>query len=126
MIETIPRSNASLPELLVQRARHASDGRLALDLAGGIIVATIATTLAPPGWLQMLSAALTFASFGAWGICDRMLSEQAAIDGPATLERAGRIRWLRAARMAAAALGTCAAVVLLFSVFALMLGTWIS
>lgn len=120
MIETIPRSNASLPELLAQRARHASDGRLALDLAGGIIVATIAAILAPPGWLQLLSAALTFASFGAWGICDRMLSEQGAIG------RAPRVRWLRAARMATAGLGACTAVVLLFSVFALMLGTWIS
>lgn len=120
MIETIPRSNASLPELLAQRARHASDGRLALDLAGGIIVATFAAILAPPGWLQLLSAALTFASFGAWGICDRMLSEDAAIG------RARRMRWLRSARMALAAVGTCAALVLLLSVFALMLGTWIS
>ncbi|HEX5409840.1 MAG TPA: hypothetical protein VFW89_08735 [Gemmatimonadaceae bacterium] len=123
MIETIPRSNASLPELLAQRARHASDGRLAFDVAGGIIVATIAAILTPPGWLQLFSAALTFASFGAWGICDRMLSERSLPGAP---ERDARDHWLRAARLAAAALGACAAVVLLFSVFALMLGTWIS
>ncbi|MGH7627258.1 MAG: hypothetical protein ACREOJ_18325 [Gemmatimonadaceae bacterium] len=131
MIETIPRPNASLPELLAQRARHASDGRLALDLAGGIIVATTAAILAPPGWLQLISAALTFAAFGAWGISDRMLSERSstAASAPGRAGRAGRAgrdQWLRAARLAAAALGTCAAVVLLLSVFALLLGTWIS
>jgi len=125
MIETIPRSNASLPELLAQRARHASDGRLAFDVGGGILMATIAAILTPPGWLQLLSAGLTFASFGAWGICDRMLSER-SLPGASEPGRDAHGRWLRAARLAAAALGAGAAVVLLFSVFALMLGTWIS
>jgi hypothetical protein len=120
MVESLSRSDADpgLRELLVARARHASDGRLVSDVIGGALVASIVLLWRPAGWLPLLSAACCFAAFGAWGISDRVLREQAAPG-----------RWTRVlaiARTAAAVLGAAAGVSLLFSLWGLALGTWIS
>jgi hypothetical protein len=113
-------SDARLPELLAARARSASDGRLALDLAGGLVAAGAALAWRPSGWLVLLSAALCFAAFGAWGIADREARERP----PGS--RGLLISLLRGVRALAALVGAAAAVTLLFATLALALGTWIS
>ena len=120
MVESVPRSNAEpgLRELLVARARGASDGRLVSDVIGGALIACIVLFWRPTGWLPLLSAACCFAAFGAWGISDRVLREQP--------DPARSTRVLTIVRAAAAVVGAVAGLALLFSLWALALGTWIS
>jgi hypothetical protein len=108
----------TLPALLAQRARHASDGRLVLDAAGGLIVGALALATRPPGWPILASAAASFLAFGVWGISDRMLDDVGVGSHAA--------RALRALRAAAAAFGVASALALMLTAMALMLGTWIS
>ena len=115
--------DARLPELLVARARGASDGRLALDLAGGLVAAGAALAWRPSGWLVLLSAALCFAAFGAWGIADREARERPGAGGRSPISP---VSLLRGARALAALVGAAAVVTLLFATLALALGTWIS
>ncbi|HEX3160276.1 MAG TPA: hypothetical protein VHQ45_17280 [Gemmatimonadaceae bacterium] len=120
MVNSALRPDVGLPELLAARARSASDARLALDVAGGLLVSGAALVWRPTAWFVVLSGALCFAAFGCWGIADRELAERPrAVDGvPA--------RALRALRAVAAAVGTLAAVALLFGLLVVALGTWIS
>jgi hypothetical protein len=119
-----------LAALLARRARDASDGRLVLDVIGGVLAAAAALVWRPPAWPVFLSAACCFAAFGAWGIADRVLGERgerAERDEPGGRGDSNRLlRLLRIARVAAAVVGTVAALALLFSLLALALGTWIS
>ena len=115
-----PRPDPGLPALLAARARAASDERLTLDVAGGLLAAAAAIVWRPMAWPVLLSAALCFASFGAWGIAERELSDQA-------LDAAGRsARLLRALRTTATAVGSLAAFVLLFGALGLAMGRFIS
>jgi hypothetical protein len=119
-VDSTLRPDATLPEALAHRARHASDGRLALDAGLGFLAAIGALVWRPAAWFLVASAALCFAAFGVWGIADRELSER----GPAA---PAAVAWsLRAARVAATALGVLAAAALLLSALAVALGTWIS
>ena len=108
----------TLPELLVRRARGASDGRLALDAAGGLIAGALVLVLHPPAWTVILSAAVCFVAFGLWGISDRALRENGVAPHGAPV--------LRALRAAAVALGVLGGVSLAATAMALILGTWIS
>lgn len=108
----------TLAQLLSARARGASDLRLAIDVAAGVVIAFAVTVWQPPAWPVLLSAGLCFATFGAWGITDRELRERG--------EGAPGARWLRVCRRTAALLGVLAGVALLLGVLALALGTWIS
>jgi hypothetical protein len=120
MIDFAPRTDAGLPELLAARARNASDVRLALDVAGGLLAAAVLLVWRPPAWPVSLSAALCFAAFGAWGIAERELHDE-------RLDAGGRdARVLRALRSLATAVGTLAAFVLFFGALGLALGTIIS
>lgn len=107
----------TLATILVRRARGASDGRLVLDAAGGLIAAAVALVLRPPGWPAIASAATCFLAFGVWGISDRTVRESGA---------GARGRALRVLRAAAVALGVVGGVALAVTAMALMLGTWIS
>ena len=111
MVESLPKSSSepSLGDMLVARARHASDGRLVSDVIGGALVAFIALVWRPAGWLPLLSAGCCLAAFGAWGISDRVIREQVG-GGRST-------RVLTIARAVAAIVGAVAG---------LALGTWIS
>ena len=115
------RANAepSLTEFLSTRARRASDGRLALDVACGLVVALAAAIWQGPGWRLITPAAVCFLAYGAWGIADREL-----------LERIGatprRLTVLRAARLAAAITGIVAAIALVLIAMAVALGRIIS
>ena len=104
--------------LLASRARHASDGRLVLDTAGGLVVGALLVAFRPPAWPVFLSAALVFLAFGVWGISDRALGDGAL--GPRMS------RTLRALRLFAAGLGVAGALALIATGMAVMLGTWIS
>jgi hypothetical protein len=116
MVET-QSTPLTLATVLVRRARSASDGRLVVDAAGGLIVAVVVLVLHPPGWPVIASAAMCFLAFGVWGITDRTIREGDA---------GARGRALQALRTAAVVLGVFAGVALAVTTMALMLGTWIS
>ena len=119
MSESRADSELSLTEFLASRARHSSDTRLALDVAGGFVVALGAAIWQGPGWRLMTEAAACFLAYGAWGIADRELIERTA----ATL----RIKTLlRAARLAAVIAGTVAAATFILIGMAVALGRIIS
>ncbi len=110
----------SLPEFLAERARKASDGRLALDAAVGLVLATGAAAIRPGGWVTLGSAGACLAAFGFWGIADRELSERKPALGPVG------IALFQSARVVAVALGVMAGLILIFGTLAVTLGTWIS
>lgn len=119
MVETHENPHdLTLPALLARRARGASDGRLALDAAFGLIAGALVLVLRPPAWPVLVSAAACFVAFGVWGISDRAVRESAV--GTRGLPA------LRALRAGAVALGVAGALALAATAMALMLGTWIS
>ena len=113
------RADATLPEILIERARSAPDRRLALDVGLGIIAVATLGWWRPAGWLLLTSLALGFVAFGAWGIADRELKERGSPPGALTVV-------LRAMRIAAIATGMAAAIVVTMHALALLLGRWIS
>ncbi len=118
MVETEANgAELTLAGVLVRRARQASDGRLVLDVAGGLVVGALALAVRPPGWSVLLSAAISLLAFGAWGTSDRAARETESV-------HAGRA--LKTLRAAAAALGLLSGTALAATTMALMLGTWIS
>jgi hypothetical protein len=120
MVNSAFRSDASLPEALAARARSRSDGRLALDVVGGVCVASVLGVWRPVVWLIPFCVAICFASFGIWGITDRELRERA--NGPRTM----LWRALSVVRVAGGVIGVLAALTGLFAGLAFALGTWIS
>lgn len=117
---TSPRSvgHPTLGVLLAQRARSASDLRLALDAGLGIVCALAIVLLRPAYWIVWASAALCFVAFGAWGIADRSLAGAA---GQPALERV-----LRVSRALAVGLGALSATLFGLGVMMIAVGTWIS
>ncbi len=127
MAETMMHHDEGLPALLAQRARRASDRRLALDLALGTAAAAALTIVRPSSaWVLLVAAATCFAAFGAWGIADRAIAE--AEEGALLPEgsTASPARGARIARGLAAFVGTLAGLVLAFGTVAYLIGTWIS
>jgi hypothetical protein len=120
MVRSALRPDASLPEFLAHRARSASVRRLSIDLAVGL--AGLAATLhwRPAGWLVVASLALIFFAYGGWGIADRARSI-----GATRVSRLSR-RLLDALCFLLGAVGVLATAALLYSVWAVALGTWIS
>ena len=106
----------SLPELLANRARQASDKRLALDVGAGLLIASAVLILRPPLWIPLTALGFCFVAFGAWGILERE-----AVDASGSSKRA-----ITAGRNAAALLGGAAAIVFGLSLFFSALGMWIS
>lgn len=120
MIDTVPRPDASLPELLAARARHASDTRLALDALIGFAVLIVSLLWNGPGWDLFASIAGCFFAFGLWGIADRELGERAHTGSRAL------ILTLRITRVLAGTFGVIAAFVVLASALGIALGRMIS
>jgi hypothetical protein len=118
MVETEANGSETLASVLVRRARQASDGRLVLDAASGLLVGALALAFRPPAWPVLLSAAVSLLAFGAWGISDRALRE--------TEEGSGGAHALRALCVAMAIVGALGVVALAATTMAFMLGTWIS
>jgi hypothetical protein len=108
--------DANLPELLAARARGASDGRLVLDVSGGLLAAGAAVLWRPTAWILVLGVALCFAAFGTWGIADRELHDD-------TRPPASPIaRVLRMLRVLAIVVGGVAAVTVLLVGLGVLLG----
>ena len=118
MTDGSPRD--SLPRFLAQRARNASDGRLALDAAAGLIAVAAAAVVASPGNLILAAVGTCFFAFGLWGITDRELGERRETIGPV----GGGL--LVAARGLAAVVGTLGGLGLIFGGLAVALGRWVS
>ena len=104
--------------MLVQRARQASDRRLVLDAAGGLIAAAGFAALRPPLWIPLTALACCLCAFGTWGILDRE-----ALD---SLEAGHRVRMLPWLRGAVAIIGGAAAVLFGVTLFFALLGPIIS
>jgi hypothetical protein len=116
MLDAPGDGDASLPEFLATRARHASDARLAIDVGAGLVVASAAVLWRGTAWVVIASAAGCFLAYGGWGIADRELGEREPTGLPAT-------KSLRAARAAAAVTGAIAAIALLISGLAVAFGS---
>lgn len=108
----------SLPQLLLERARHTSDRRLAVDVALGVSIAAAVAVLRPPFWIPLLALAVCLGTYGLWGILDRELAEAA--------QTTRRARVLTLARGLVGAIGACVALLFGLTLFFGMLGTWIS
>jgi len=106
----------SLPEMLANRARNASDRRLALDAGSGLVVAAAVIILRPPFWIPLAALAFCLGAFGVWGILDRE-----AFDTDTR-----RTKLIAGARNVVAALGAAAALLFGVSLFFALLGRWIS
>ena len=120
MVNSAVSPNESLAALLAGRARAASDGRLILDVAAGLLAALALAIWHPRVWLVPFNAAIVLAAFGAWGLTDREMAERAAAaDG-------GVARALRILRAVSAIVGAASAAIACFAVLGLALGTWIS
>lgn len=116
MTESRAESDLSLSEFLSSRARHASDARLALDVACGFVVAVAAALWHGPGWHLITPAAVCFLAYGAWGIADRELLERP--------DASVRIRvLLQWARRVAVVIGLGAAITLVLTGMAVALGS---
>lgn len=115
MTESRSDSDVSLPQFLSARARHASDARLALDVACGFVVAIVAVLWRGPAWHIIASAAVCFLAYGAWGITDREMNERSATS-------ADKLAALRVARMVAVTVGCIAGVALILGGLFFMLG----
>lgn len=113
------RPDATLGEVLVERARAASDRRLALDVGVGTVAVVTFAWWRPAGWLLLTSIALAFVAFGAWGIADRELNERGSPPGLLT-------RVLHGVEIIAVLTGIGAALVVTVHVLAILLGRWIS
>jgi hypothetical protein len=120
MVLSALRPDAGLPEFLAYRAQAASIRRLSLDLALGITAAAGALWWRPTAWLVLVSSALCFFAYGAWGLADRARSRLIARDNRVVN---GSMDALCAAM---GVVGVLAAAGLLLSVWAIALGTWIS
>jgi hypothetical protein len=121
VIDSPTRGDApeSLPAFLSREARKASEGELAIAVTFGVLVAMVALLWRPDGWTYFLSSGLTCGAFGAWGITDRLLGEQAEPDS-------GAARLLRLARFVSSGVGAVAGVFVVLRVLFIGLGTWIS
>lgn len=113
------RGDETLRDFLAARARRNSDGRLAVHVAAGLVVATAAAVWGGAFSLLLCGLALMNVGYGLWGIFDRELGERSS-------RGSGSHMPLRLARALAGGLGIVAAVASLFAFMALALGTWIS
>ena len=119
MVQPSPSDDAGLVEFLSARARGASDGRLAVDVGVGIVVAVVVLIWRPPAWLLVGCLGLCFAAFGGWGITDRELHDPGG-------RSARSSRLLRFGRALSAVIGAIAATTALILLLGAALGTWIS
>jgi hypothetical protein len=118
MVLSALRPDASLPEFLAHRAKSASVRRLAIDVAAGLIIVASVGWWRPWAWIVVASAALCVASYGGWGLLDRARSAQTR--GAAL---GAGIQILSALLVA---VGVVSAATLLYAIWSLALGTWIS
>lgn len=118
MVNTAFSPDENLRSILAERARAASDGRLILDVAAGLLVVLALAIWHPRVWVAPLSMGVTLVAYGAWGLVDREIAERAA---------AGDDRFVRALRVVrgfALVVGVLAAAVACFAILGIGLGEW--
>jgi hypothetical protein len=120
MVDTAVSPDEGLAGVLAARARAASDTRLIVDVAAGLLVALAFVIWHPRAWVVPFSIGIALAAFGAWGIADREITERAA-----SADRR-LVRALRVLRGFAVVAGVLAAGVACFSILGIGLGNWIS
>jgi hypothetical protein len=120
MVSAIGGPSLNLTDAVIHRARTASIRRLSADTMGGIFVAAAAVTLRPAAWAVIASVGLCFAAFGTWGIADRLLDQRGRFGNRIVVAS------LLVLRTVAVTIGVAAALVLLFGIAGLAMGTWIS
>jgi hypothetical protein len=120
MVLSALRPDAGLFEYLAHRARSATVRRLAIDVAVGAGALVAALRWHHAVHLVVASAAALLASYGAWGLLDRVRASYATRLGP---RAAGLVEALCAL---CAAFGALCVAGILLAVWALALGTWIS
>ena len=120
MVPAVIRPNASLSELLSERAHAAAPARLWLDVVVGIGASIAAVVFRPPGWVIVACAGGCFCAYGLWACAERRLEWRSLYTSTAT-ERLWRVT-----RFAAASLGISAFVTMMLAALMLILGTWIS
>jgi hypothetical protein len=118
MVDTLSRQEPTLVEFVTDRARRASDLRLALNAGVGLAVAAGVGFWRPPGWIALIGLALTFGAYGVWAIADRELSERREGEGKAAL--------LRGLRRFAAVTGALAGLTFIAAILGMALGPIIS
>jgi hypothetical protein len=109
----------SLPTMLAERARAATDRRLASEAGIGLVIVTAAAIFQPPLGLPLAAFALSVAMFGTWGIIDRELGDP----GDETVQ--GR-KVLLVVRALAASIGALSATIGGLTLFFGILGRWMS
>ena len=114
------RPDATLPELLHERAVESAPRRLGLDVVGGAFVAASAMWFRPKGWVAIASAGVCFVAYGVWAVSERSFQAHDT-DTPLPHARAWRV-----ARLVSASVGVASVVLLLFTLLGMTLGTWIS
>ena len=116
--ERNPLSGGELAAFLANRARAATDTRIAVDVAVGIVAVIVALAIRPDWWGILAGAGATLAAFGLWAATTRAIEEVA-------LESRARFA-LGIVRKLFAAAGISAALVTGFLVWTVLMGTWIS
>ena len=120
MVLSSIRASESITDALIRRARTRSDPRLSADLIGGTFVATAAAVWRPTGWLVIASAGLCFSAFGAWGFADRLLNDGGEHTPTSVFS------FLLVFRTIVVTIGVVSALLFLFGVVGISMGTWIS
>lgn len=115
-------SSPGLPAALAARARAATDGRLALDVAVGVVAVIGFGIWRPALWLIGLSAGAGLAAFGVWGIAEREIHDRTRGAGP----RPRLVLALRVLQGISIGAGILAVAVAGLTLFGMALGTWIS
>jgi hypothetical protein len=117
--QTVGPEPPTLYAMLAARARRASDTALA-GLAGVGGIAAVALLAARPGWWAFALPLVSAGAFGAWGILERERAERGAGRSARYDRVVGATQWL------AVAIGTVGAIVTVFAVLGVLLGTIIS
>lgn len=112
--------NASLNDVLSDRARRATPSRLGMDVLGGALVAAFMLWARSFAWRQLASAAACLFFYGLWAIAQRRLTRE---DAPVQL--CCEPFWFTV-RFVTGLLGLGAFVMLVLTALAAALGTIIS
>ena len=118
-MEPVSASEATLADVLGERARHTSRSRLLLDAGGGVLVAVAALWARPPGWALLATVACCVACYGLWAFAERRLRPVAGV--PRADDRLWGAIW-----RVTATLGVLAFVLMLLLFLGLALGRLIS
>ena len=113
--EALP-NNASLADVLSERARRTPIDRLGIDIVGGALIAGVALWARPWGWVPLVAAAICFTAYGTWAVAERRLQPVA---WPSEIAHEGA--W-HAVRTSAAFIGIVAFCFLLLAMLGIGLG----